>query len=271
MAALGFLVLLMAAAGVAAACGDQTGPEIAAPAANPTPTAVGAVTPASGGGEPFASCADSASWLDASLYVDQQIALQGRVVSAEQVVQGGDPFIQLEIGVPVAEPGGVDVFIPSYAAPAFNGSPQTEYGGHTVCVRGVLLKQGQRYALYIENATDIADVPAGTPRPVVETAKCSDAVPWQDAAAHANDSRVDVTGPVVGMRASRGLNDSQLLEVGTATGPGGFDVAIPAYAIGDFDLTYQGKTICVRGAVSVVDGRARIIVDQPAAIVVDGT
>jgi hypothetical protein len=259
--AIGFLAGLTM---FAAACGDKTGEQIAAPAAtSPQASASPATTPGAGGGASFASCDESVSWIDAARHVDERVAIQGPEISVNRVTQGNDDFIQLAIGLAADQPGGVDVFVPVSSAPEFQTPPPNT----TICVRGVLQKRDARYAIYIENSTDVAQLPLGAPTPVVATPNCSDAISWQDAAAHANDDSVDVKGPVVGLAHGAGPNDPLLLQLGTTSGDEGFDVAIPAYAIDHFDLDYQGKTICVRGAISIVDGRPRTLVERPGGIV----
>jgi hypothetical protein len=111
----------------------------------------------------------------------------------------------------------------------------------------------------------IAGVPTATPQPpAAPTAapSCPGAIWWHQARAHVGESRT-VQGPVV---ATRSAPDAlALLEIGQPyPDPTGLAVVVPATAAPAFN----GKTLCVAGAIENDEGTPLIRVRDAAAIVV---
>lgn len=215
------------------------------------------------------------SWREAMQYIGLDVTLQGPVVDIRQISRPGGEAVAIALGAGPSEPNGVDVIIPPFAVGRFNPPPDELFADQRVCVRGYVAAGADRLRIYISSPDDITILSDAVPTPVLIGGQCDNPVSWDQAAQHAGE-RIAVRGPVVGSRGElNGPNQLMILELGTAApAEDGFDVAIPFYALDKFDSPprefYDGKTICVQGAITVVGGRARTYVDRQDSIFVEG-
>jgi hypothetical protein len=112
----------------------------------------------------------------------------------------------------------------------------------------------------------IANNPTPTPSPeptATAAPTCQGAIWWHEARAHIGESRT-VQGPIVGARLAPGA--STLLELGQLyPDPTGFAVLVP----GALDAQLTGKTVCVNGRISRIEGLPTIqLVDASSVVVV---
>ena len=100
--------------------------------------------------------------------------------------------------------------------------------------------------------------PSGTPGPT-----CPSAIWWTEARSHVGESRT-IQGTIVMTRPA--ADGALMLEIGQPyPDPTGLAVLVPSTADAE---SLSGKTVCVTGRVSVVEGRPTVQVRDPAAIIV---
>jgi hypothetical protein len=226
-------------------------------------------TPLSGGAEPAGtneSCA--IAWQDAGQQVGQVASIQGPVVASRFAETSQGRVTVLAVGAEAPQPG-LDIVISSTAKAKFPVPPESLFVGMRVCVRGPVAAAQGRSQISIDGPDEITVVPATAPTPVAQSGACTTPISPADAAAHAGEM-VAVRGAVAGSRSEDG---TLVIELGAPAGaPGGFDIEIPQFALGNFsppaDQAYAGETICVTGFISIVDGRPRTLAEQPAGILV---
>lgn len=121
------------------------------------------------------------------------------------------------------------------------------------------------------------DEERGTRAPVSEPprrAVCDTAIPWNAAARYVGE-RATVKGPVVDARyAATSRGRPTFLNIGRPyPDPSRFTVVIWGEHRRRFptppETAYAGKTICVTGTIELYRGSPQIVIDGPAAIVVE--
>ena len=180
-------------------------------------------------------------------------------------------MIYIEVGSLRPDTRGLDVVINQSIRDQFLPSPEVLFKGRTICARGPVSVIDGRAQIFPGARTDVAIARPIPVTPQVPGGYCDQPIPWTDASQY-DQQTVDIEGPVVGVRQEDNVNGHVLIiEVGRAKDAGqGFDVAIEASALGNFDpnpaAAYVGKTICVQGAITIVNGRPRTYVDVPRGI-----
>lgn len=270
-------IAVFAAASVLAACGTNT------PNARSTVDAGGGVTdaayltprPTIAGDGVAQTCAVRISWGNLAQHFNEKVSVQGPVVHTSRDLNARDQPTILEVGNPRPEAGGLDILIPDYSLPRFDAPPEQLYGGKTICALGVPQRVGDRFQFAIGSSTEIGVVPAGaaTLQSGVEQ-QCGTPVS-PEAASSENGKTVAVQGVAAGTRSEQLLdgNAATIIELGSsAPDTSGMDIVISAAVRSNFtappEALYAGHTVCVYGAISIVDGRARTFIDSPSALYV---
>lgn len=214
------------------------------------------------------------SWRAATQYIGLRVTLQGPVVDVRDITTITGDAVAIALGAGPGDPEGVDVVIPEFAVPRFNPPPDELYTDERICVRGYVASGADRLRVYVSTPAEVLILSEDAPTPVVPGGECVDPISWEEASEHLGEL-VNVEGPVVGSRLeTAGPNELTILEVGEPSPTeGGFDVAIPSYALDNFDEPpeelYEGVTICVLGAIGMVNERPRAFVDRQESVFVE--
>lgn len=261
-----------------AACGNDAEDDFALTDADDGLSTQPAGTPEQGGGvgpgdRALSRCVAPIPWEEAGKYVDVETSFVGPVAGASRQNIGEDAFVFLEIGNQLTSANGIDVVIPDYAVERFVASPIDTLTGEFVCVTGVIQPgENGRLRTFIGGPDDLVRYTLPPPTSAAPGGSCEDPISWDGAPEHAGE-RMPVEGRVVGTRIDEEsyAEPLVLLALGRAGDEaGGVDIAIPASALGNFDAApeelYDGKTVCVDGAIVESGGRYRIFAQIPQAI-----
>lgn len=159
-AASGVVVLVMLGL---AACGESNVPPSAGPQAAAGQTADAAVRRLSSGNfpptptpagtpAPRPSCPDAVWWHEAGEHLGERRTVQGAVVHTRTLAGTNPPPVALDLGQSYPDPSGLQVLLRDAAGT----SPEQTYAGKTVCVTGLIRREGTVPVVAVDSPAAIA-------------------------------------------------------------------------------------------------------------------